>query len=270
MGNIVDVQVTDEKVILKIPHKNIVHEVDNVASFNSKTKMLIDTGLSQKAFQELFPKKWAKSKDWMEFSPAFSAASFNPSTAAMFLWDWWNEIMRQGIAGFIVFRGQAKLEMNLLFDGYDQVAVEKKREFEYLVFKFLYAKKLTINGMERNWDKRNGFPASLYTILTSVAVLLCLILSFIPLLMLTSKLSDIDIHPIFSLFLYSMIFLGELLAAAVLGNFISIFLWILSLKPFFGREILLTALSYPSSQPQRHKIGKIDQLLINWMLPEKE
>jgi hypothetical protein len=270
MGNIVDVQVTGEKIILEIPRKDIVHEIDNVASFNTGTKMLINTGVSQKVYQELYSKKWTKYKDRMEFFPAFSATSFNPDAAAMLLWDWWDEMMRQGVAGQIILRSQAKLEMNLLFDGYDKVAAEKKRVFEYLVFKFLYAKKLTINGVEKNWDKRNGFPTSLHSTLTFIIVLPCLILSSITTVISITKLPDIDVHPLLSLLLYGMIYSAGVLAAAFLGNFISAFLWILSLKPFFEREILLTALSYPGSQPQRHKIGKIDQLLINWMVPEKD
>ncbi len=268
MGNIVDVQVTDEKVVLKIPPKDIVHEVDNVATFDSKSKKLLYVGVSQKVYRELYPKKWEKRKNQMEFLPIFDVDSFSPEAAAMLLWDWWNEMTRQGVAGHNVFRNQAKLELNIFFENYELIPKEKAEEFEYLILKFLYVKRLAVNGKEKHWGRRNWLPSSLYLGMTYIFIVSFLILSAIPMAISITLLDSIDFSPMVGLLLYSSIFLGSIFVFVYLGNFIASLLWILLLKPFFERKILITTLSYPSSQPRKRKIGKIEKMLVNWMLPE--
>ena len=270
MSNIVDVQVTNEKIILKVPHKNIVHEVDNVAAFDSETKKLLHFGLTPNAYQTLYPKKWKKQKDKMEFVPIFSKGMFSPEAGAMLLWDWWSETSRYVVPQYVIFKSQIKLEINILFESYETTKEEQREEFEFLVFRFLYARKLTINGIEKHINRRDMFPSSLYNWITYIFGMVLIIFSTIPISTGITLLSDIKLPSLLSLILYPSVMLGSMATAIYLGHFIGFLFWLLILKPFFGRKTLLTNLRYSSSQPRRRKISNAERWLIDLMLPEQD
>lgn len=270
MGNIVDIQVSDEKIIFKIPHKNIVDEVDNVASFDLKTRKLIYAGISQKAYQELNPKKWEKYKSRMEFVPIFSVTSFKPEAAGMLLWDWWHEMVGRGIAGNIIFRAQAKLELNIFFDEYENVPLEKRQEFEYLLFRYLQLKKLAFNGVEKRWEdgKQHKISYILLITLNYIFIVASAILSTIPIVFLITELSNIETTPLLSFVLHTLSILGVLCLNIYIGYFVSTSLWILCLKPFISGVILFRSLEHPNYSPRKHKTGKLIGLLADWTLAD--
>lgn len=268
MGNIVDIQVTDEKVILKVRNKDIVNEIDNVASFDSKTKKLISTGVTQKTFQEDYPKKWNKYKDRIEFHPIFDTVSFNPEATVMFLLGWWNEMTRQGVAGQIILRSQAKLEINISFDHYDEIRPNIKQDFEYLVFRYLYAKKLIINGSERPWDKKNNPPIWIFSILNYMFILGFMFLGFIPIFGVMSLLAATKLSSWSNIFLFGLVVLGGSYLVSLLGDLLSKLLWIICMKPFFSRKMLARVFEYQINLPQKQKLSKSTSFLVNWLLVE--
>lgn len=268
MGNIVDVQVTDEKVILKIPQKSIVHEVDNVAAFDPETKELLHFGLAPSAYQALYPKKWEKQKDKIEFSPIFAKDTFSPEAGAMLLWDWWSQVSRYVVSQYTVFKHQAGLELNICFENYETIQQEQRDEFEFLVFRFLYARKLTINGIEKHSSRKDLLPSSLYIWMTYIIGMVFVIFSAIPISIGITVLSHVNLPLLPSLVLYPLVILGSVVIAIYLGYLIGFLFWLLISKSFFERKILLTNLRYRSSQPRKYKIGNAERWLINWIIPE--
>lgn len=269
MGSIVDIQVLDEKIILKIPQKNIVHEVNNVAAFDLDSRRLLYFGESPQDLQVLNPKKWEKQKDKMEFVPIFAKGIFSPEAGAMLLWDWWSQVSRYVVPQYHVFKHQANLELNIFYENYETAPQEQREEFEYLIFKFLYAKKLTVNGKEKGWSRRNWLPGSLYLGITYVFLLCFIMLSVIPMSFAITLLEEVNISSwLLNLLLHMMAILGSAVVFIYTGNFIASLIWILILKQFFDQRILLMTLNYPGSQPRKHKIGRIGNLLVNWILPE--
>ena len=268
MGNIVDVQVTDSKVILTIPQKDIVHEIDNVAAFDSATKKFLHFGLTPSAYQALYPKKWEKQKDKMDFSPIFAEDTFSPEAAAMLLWDWWSQVSRYIVSQYTVFKQQAGLELNICFENYEAIQHEQRDEFEFLIFRFLYARKLTINGTEKHSIRKDLLPSSLYIWMTYIIGMVFVIFSAIPISIGITVLSDVNLPSLLGLVLYPLVILGSVVIAIYLGYLIGFLFWLLILKSFFGREVLLTNLRYRSSQPRKYKIGNVEGWLINWIIPE--
>ncbi|WKZ48837.1 MAG: hypothetical protein QY306_05640 [Anaerolineales bacterium] len=268
MTNVVEIQVTAEKVILKIPHKNIVDEVDNIASSDSKTKRVISAGLSQTDMQEKYPKMWNKHKHSMEFHPIFDGTSFNPEVAGMYLWKWWDEKTEMGVAGNIVLRSQAKLDINISFDRYKEIPADKQQEFEYLVFRYLYAKSLKINGVEKQWNRKSNPPVWLFSILNFVFVVGSIILGVIPVLTLTTLLSAAKLSSTLSSLLFILALFGGFYVFMVVGDFVSRFLWIICMKPFYSKKMIARALEYQANLPQKHKSGKLTKLLNTFLLAE--
>jgi hypothetical protein len=268
MNNVVDVRVLDEEIIMKIPRANIVQEIDNVASFDSKTRKLINTGVKQEEFQKNYLGKWKKYKDHLEFAPIFTFQSFNPNAAGMFLWGWLDAMISQ-VAGNIVFRFQTKLELSISFVHYENIPLEKQQEFEYLVFRYLYARKLTINGKEKNWDKRNRFPAQFLIVLNFSFMMIFLFLSIIPIAFLTSWFSVNNFPPLLDFILFVVGLLGLLTGFVYLGNSISILLWALCLKPFIPRNILWRTLEYQYNMPIKRNMDNLTKLLAEWILMGK-
>lgn len=268
MSNIVEIRVSAEKIILKIPHKNIVDEVDNIASSDSKTKRAISAGLGQTEIQEKYPKMWNKHKSRMEFHPIFDATSFNSEVAGMYLWKWWDEKTRMGVAGNIILRSQAKLEINISFDRYEEIPLDKQQDFEYLVFRYLYAKSLIINGVEKRWDRKNNPPIWLFSILNYVFVTGFILLAVLPVSMLTTLLSAVELPSLLEFFLFTLTLFGGLYVFMVAGDFISKFLWTLCMKPFYSKRMIARALEYQTNMPQKHKSGKLTKLLNTFLLAE--
>ena len=118
---IVDLQVSDKKIILEIHQASIIREIDNIVSFDSKTQNLVSTGTNQEEFQKNYPKKYKKYRNRLVFSPIFDVQSFNPEAVGLFLGRWINPVVSH-VAGNIIFRSQAKLELNISFDGYESIS----------------------------------------------------------------------------------------------------------------------------------------------------
>ena len=266
MSSIVDVQVCNEKVIFNVPQKGIVEEIRNVASFDSKSGGLISTGISQAEFQANYPKKWDKYQDRLEFRPVFGTAPFEPEAVAMFLLGWWDAMIGKVAGNMIVLRSQAKLEMNISFDGYEGVPLQKQQEFEYLVYRYLYAKKLTINGDTKYWDKRNRLILWSIGALNYLFIIAFVMLGVIPVFLLMNLLSMAEM-PVLLDFLFHIIALfGPLFVFMVAGDFVSKLLWTLCMKPFFSNETLIRALEYQSGLPQKPIRNKSASLITRWLL----
>lgn len=268
MDNVVDIQVTDEKIILKVPHKNIVTEIDNVATFDSATKKLLHFGLTPSTYQALYPRKWEKQKDKMEFIPIFSKGTLSPEAGAMLFWDWWSQVSRSVISPYIVFKHQVILEINLFVENYEAISQEQRGEFEYLLFRYLYVSKLSVNGNEKQLEQKNFQPEALHSWMTLI-ISICFVFLIPPLVSLgVFLLSSVSFSPLFTFLLSVIVFLGIAIPVIYLGRSLVSLLWLLILKPFFGRKTFLFALSYPGSNPQKHKISKTERVLINWIFPE--
>ena len=67
VNNVVELQVSGEKTILKIPRANVVQAFDNIVSFDSKTKKNISAGTTQEEFSKSHPGLWKKYKGRIEF-----------------------------------------------------------------------------------------------------------------------------------------------------------------------------------------------------------
>ena len=221
MGNIVDIQVTGDKVILRVPDKNIVTEIDNVVSFDSKSKKLISTGVKEEDFKIKYPKKWRKYKERLHFRPIFVIEAFSPETAAMFLWGWWNTVSRQVIPATTVFRWQVKPEISISFERYEALPFHHQQEFEYLVFRYLYAGKLCINQNEIQREKRKSPPVLLLPILSYIFGMGLLLLGLIPVITLMIWASMLGLPSILDFLLFVLIVLGGLSGFVLLGDFIS-------------------------------------------------
>jgi len=267
LGNIVEVQVSNEKITLRVSPKNIVTEINNVASFDSQNGKLVSIGLPQEEFRESYPKKWKKYDGNLKFHRLFDSESFIAEAAALFLWQWWNEMIRKGMAGRIFLKSQAKLELFISFEGYELISREKRQEFEYLIFRFLFARKLSINGDAKERNARDSFPAWLFLRMHYIFLICSILFSAIPISLTTSILENARFPAFMSLALFALIILGLLAVVVYLGYVVATFLWILFLKPFFLRDILLATLQYQTS-PRKNKIGRLENYLVNLLLPE--
>jgi hypothetical protein len=254
MNNVVDVRVLNEKIIMQIPRTNIVQEFDNITSFDSKTRKLIGTGAEQGKFQ-----KNHQYNNQLECTPIFDFQSFNPNASSMFLWGWLNTMINQ-VAGNIVFRFQTKLELHISFECYENIPIEKQQEFEYLVFRYLYARKLTINGKEKNWDKRNRLSAQLLMVLSFSFMMFFLFLSIIPIVFWISWLSVNNFPPLLYFIFFFVGLFGLLTGFVYIGNSISIFLWALCLKLFIPSNILLRTLEYQYNMPIKWNMDSLTKL----------
>ncbi|MFT3896028.1 MAG: hypothetical protein QM730_30805 [Anaerolineales bacterium] len=231
---------------------------------------MLHFGLTPTAFQTLYPKKWKKQKDKMEFTPIFAKDAFSPEAGAMLLWDWWSQVSRYVVPQYTIFKYQAKLELNICFENYEAIQHEQREEFEYLIFRFLYAQKLTINGIEKHSSRRDLLPSSLYIWMTYIIGMVFIVFSAIPISVGITLLSDVNIPSLLGLILYPLVILGSIAIAVYLGYLIGFLIWLLILKPFFGRKVMLMNLRYRSSQPRKYKIGNPEGWLINWIIPEKD
>lgn len=266
MSSIVDVQIIGPKVVLKLPQKDIVHEVDNVAVFDSVTKELLHVGLAPGAFQVLYPKKWEKHKDKLEFVPIFAKDTFSPEAGAMLLWDWWSQIKRQVVRQIYVFGHQAKLELHIAFEGYEQNSQEQKDEFEYLLFRFLYLEKLFVNKKEKQLSQKSFLPETLLTWMSLIgSVILFFLLSF-PVSAAMFWISKLALPPVYVSTLYVLVFLGISVPVIYLGRSLLFLLWLQILKPYFEPKILRFALSYQGS-PQKKQMSKTEIFLLSRILP---
>lgn len=268
MNNIVELQVSGEKIILRIPRANIVQEFDNIASFDSKTNKVISTGATQEEFQKNFPRLWKKYKGKLEFAPIFDTQAFHPEAAGQFLWRWLNAMINQ-VAGNIVFRVQTKLELNIVFENYEHIPLEKQQEFEFLVFRYLSARKMTVNGNEKAWDQRSIWPARLLVTVNFIFAMVFLFLSIIPIMFLATRIPANNFPVLLELFLIGVGSLGSMTVLVYFGNSISILLWALCLKPFIPNEILVMALKYQYNMPVRQNTDKLTNSLVNWIIKGK-
>lgn len=268
MNNVVELQVSGEKLILRIPRANIIQEIDNIASFDSKTKKLISTGVDQEKFQKNYPRKWGKYKGTLEFLPIFDVRSFNPEAAGLFLWGWLNAMIGQ-IAGNIIFRSQAKLEINILFDNYETIPLKEQQEFEYLIFRFLLPKKLVVNAAEKQWDKRNNLPIWLLRWVNYIFIVVFILLAVIPISSFITLNSNAQISPLFGFLIFTVGILGTMFIFMYIGNLLSIAAWALCLRLFNSNDILLQTLGYQLNMPVKRKMDKLTSSLVDWILDNK-
>lgn len=268
MNNVVELQVLVEKIVLRIPHANIVQEIDNIASFDSRTKKVISTGTTQEEFQKNFPRKWKKYKGNLEFAPIFDVQAFRSEAAGLFLWGWLNAMINQ-VVGNIVFRVQTKLELNIVFENYEHIPLKKQQEFEFLVFRYLSARKMTVNGKEKAWDQRSIWPSRLLVTLNFIFAMVFLLFSIFPIMFLATWVPANNFPLFLELFLIGVGSLGSMTVLVYLGNSISILLWVLFLKPFIHTEVLAMALKYQYNMPVRQNTDKITNFFINWIIKDR-
>ena len=241
-----------------LPSGNMVEFV-NLAAYDRKSKRLIGVGGTPQGFSEQFPKTWEKDKDKIEFRKIFDVASFVPETCGNIIFNFWfNE--RANVQK--IFRPQDYLVLNITFDGYDSLDLEKRQEFEYLLYKHTFAKKLLINGIERNWST---FKIKLAHNLLAVFILpfsvVSIVLSVIPFIKLKSTF---EFGGNFDLLLQGGLFLVLICIFVYLGAILGELIWILVLLPFVPKEILRNSLLY--FQLKRGKPDIVSSLLIKFFL----
>ena len=157
MNNIVEIQVTTEKIIFKISRFNIIEEIDNMVFFTPESEKPLLNDIAQGKFKSEYPIRY---KDSKPFRPFFDVQIFDSEVAALFLWNWFKfgipELIGINILGFLI-----KPEVTILFDGYEDISLERQKEFEYLIFRYLGTGKLNINGIDKRKDKGSDFPVQI-------------------------------------------------------------------------------------------------------------
>lgn len=263
MSNIVDLKISDELIIINAPYKGIADdEVNNVASFNLKTKELITAGIDKETFEDLSPRLWKKHKNNINFLPAFNTKSFNPEAAATLMWHWWNENIHQLVTINVFSQQRTQPELNITFKDYEDIPLEKQHEFGYLVYRFLHIKKLRINGNEIYWNKKDGFPNKLLTGMNATFILGLYILLATPIFKLIHFVTSFELTALLEIAIFMLLGILFSFTFALIGSFVAAFLWTLISKPFFSNEILGFALEYQGSQPRKHPIGKIEKSIV--------
>lgn len=266
MGNIVNVHVLNEKIIFNAPNKGIVaDEVNNVASFNSKTKELLNSGFDQETYQKLSPKKWEKYKNQIMFVPAFDSNEFNPQAATMLLWTWWNEKIRRSAAGQFLFRYQSTDELNILFENYEAIPNESQGEFEFLVFSYFHLRKLSINHKEKYWKRTDNLPGNILVGMSLAFSLMLYVVMAKHLFFLIDTVVNLGVPDLYASLIFFLIAIVCLFIFIFVGNLLGTFLWMLMLKPFYSKEILLLTCAYRNSQPRQYYIFKTDKYLTRWI-----
>ncbi len=266
MNNLVDVQVSGDKIVIKMLNKDIVTEFDNIACFDSKTQKLINVGINEEKFREDYPKQWNKHKQQLVFQPVFDEMHFKPEAAGMLLWGWLNEMAKHGAFGNIILRSQTNLEINIAFQDYLGISSLLRSEFEYLVFYSLHARKLLVNDKEIIVDKHSRLPRWSLIILNFSCLMIFLFLSVIPAVFLTTKFPFSDSRPFLSFVFYVVGILGSTLALIYLGNIVSIIFWILCMKPFVSREIIAKVLKYEFNLPLVRRLDKLTKIITNQLV----
>jgi len=235
LSNIVNVHVLYERIIFNAPEKGIVaYELNNVASFNSKTKEFLNSGFDQEAYQKSSPKKWEKYKDQIMFLPAFDSNEFNPQAAAMLLWTWWTEKIRRSAAGEFLLRYQTKDFLNISFKNYEIIPVEKQYEFEFLIFSFLHVKRLVINNSEKYWSRKNNLLGNILNGVSFAFILALYIWLAQPILLLIDTVASLGFPDLLLYLIFLLMAFVCLILFMFIGNLIGTYLWMLTLKPFFS------------------------------------
>jgi hypothetical protein len=125
-----------------------------------------------------------------------------------------------------------------------------------------------VNGKKRQLGQKNFLPETLHNWMTLIVSIGFIFLLPLPVSFGVVLLSDVNFSPLFTFLFSVLVFLGIAIPIIYLGRFLASLLWLLILKPFFERKTLLYALSYPGSNPQKHKISRTENFLINWIFPE--
>lgn len=263
MNNVVDIQVAPEKIAIKIPRANIVEEIDNMAFFDSKSEEAIKRDLGQgiQVGQEI------RYKDGKPFRLFFDVQTFDPEMAALSLWNWFKfripEIIGNNILGFPI-----KPEVSILFDGYEDISLERQKEFEYLIFRYLGTGKLNINGKDKRKDKGNDFPAQILMFFNFSFVMIAILIVTIPMAILAGRRYVEGFPPLVEIIPGFVAFFVLMYVFAYLGNSISILLWALCLKPFVSSNMLSRAVKYQYNMPIRRQLDKPTKFLLQSLLSE--
>ncbi len=263
MNSIVEIQVTTEKIIFKISRSNIIEEIDNMGFFSPESEKLLLNDVAQGKFKSEYPIRY---KDNKQFRPFFDVQFFDSEVAALFLWNWFKfripELIGNNILGFPI-----KPELIILFDGYEGISLERQKEFEYLVFRYLGTSKLNINGIDKRKNKGSDFPAQILMFLNFSFAMISILLALIPVIYWALQFEPI--LPFWLLFILVIVGLSGLACGFVyLGYLTSVLFWGLCLKPFFSSDILFRALKFQYNIPIRRKIDKPTRFVVQLFLAD--